>query len=227
LDQLIFTEIMTEFKAEELGQLLVENPYDTKILAQLEAAVEHQAKSGEYFFDVNRHVLKLYSVDPDAIKMDVVQKVLIMAMMQLPETHFLACKYLLKEDLHSDAELKGVFRLAHLLETAQFAVFWKEAADSKVRTSLDKCTGFDAAIRTFICTVLEATYQSIETDTLKELLNASQEQVDELAGQRGYSKTDDDKCLAFPLGVENQFPKVTTCESISLQDICKVLSLRA
>lgn len=218
---------MTEFKVEELEQLVADNPYDPKIKAQLEGAVAHQAKSGEYFFNANRQLLKLYALESKTANMDAVQTVLVMALMQMPQPHFLACKYLLPEELHSNPEVRDVFQLSSLLETAQFAKFWKEAGEKFARGALDKVQGFDAAIRTFICTVVEATYQSIDTAKLAPLLNVSEKEVATLVTARGWVKTDNGKSYSVKLSAENQFPKVDTCEKISLQDICKVLSLRA
>lgn len=220
---------MTDSKTNEIEQLLIDNPYDTKILSTLEQHVLHQVKTGEYDFDANRHLLKLYTVEPSGIKMDMVQKILVMALMQLPHNHFLACKYLLREDLHNDDHVKGIFKLESLLETAQFVKFWKEASDSKIRTVLDKISGFDDAIRSFMCSVIESAYQSISVSLLSELLRADAACIEAIWTKRGWTKDESDngKTLNIPLGNENQFPRVTSTENISLRDICKVLSLRA
>jgi len=221
---------MPGYSAAEIEELLINNPYDVKILSQLESYVLAQTKNpAAYDFDANRHLLKLYTADPDAIKMDMVQKVLVLALMHLPHPHFLACTYLLREDIHDDDHLKGIFKLSALLEHAQFPKFWKEAKESKLRAVLEKCVGFDDAIRDFICSIVQSTYQSISMSLLKDLLHTTQENVDKIVKGQGWTRGKEEttgKCVVFiPVNEGNQITEVKTTEKIPLAEICKFMSL--
>lgn len=207
-------------------QLLISHPYDVNIMAPLEKFVTHQAKTGGYDANANRHLLKLYSIDPDGVKMNIVQQILVLALAQLPNSDFLACTYLLQEDLHEDDHVKGIFKLSTLLEGANFVKFWKEVGEKKMRTILDRVQGFDDSIRTFICTVLESCYQSHPAGTLKDILHVNAKQLDGIAKKRGWTKEDSDggKLIVFPLGADNQFAEVSTTEKFSMNDLCKTLN---
>jgi hypothetical protein len=212
---------------QDIKATIKANLYDTKVLDDLEKYVVQQAKDNTYDFDANRHLLKLYTFAPDTIKIDTVQKILLLSLKQLPFPHFLACTYLLREKLHEDEEIKQLMKLSNLLETAQFKKYWQAAEESKTRTMLDKIPTFDASIRSFIATTIENTYQTIPATTVKDLLHlGSVAELDAFTASVGWtSYTDDKGAKLIRVGKEHhQCSTASKSEKISLTEISKLMA---
>lgn len=211
----------------EIKALIKANAYDTKVLSDLEKYVVAQVKTGTYDFDANRYLLKLYTFAPDTIKIDVVQKVLLLSLKQLPQPHFLACTYLLREKLHEDEEIKRLVKLSGLLETAQFKKYWQEVQESKTRTMLDKIPKFDASIRKFIASTIANTYQTIPLSSVKDLLNlSSAAELDGFIASSGWEQftLDGVKCIRFAADSSQKFSASSKTEKISLKDISQLMA---
>lgn len=134
--------------------------FDVAILPQLEADVEAQCKGENYDLEVCLAVLKLYQFHPDQLKATIVAKILIKALMNLPSTDFLTCTYLVPERVLDAAPVKDVCTVASLLESCKFREFW--GALEPLRAELLPSTpGFEKAIRAFILSTFEITYQSV------------------------------------------------------------------
>ena len=88
---------MAELTPETCASLLEQQRYDPEILPRLEAYVDAQCRNGMYDLDCNLSVLKLYKFHPDKSKTDVVGKILLKALMNLPHTDYLLCTYLIPD----------------------------------------------------------------------------------------------------------------------------------
>jgi len=150
----------------QIADLIAANLYDSKIMPELEAYVEAQVKANAYDFDANRHLLQQYKFSPDSAKPEVVEKILLLALLQLPQKHFLACTYLLSSKLIEEDSIKRLAKLHNLLQVGQFKKFWEELADAKTRAIADKISNFDSSVRRFIAGAVADTYQSIPIDGL-------------------------------------------------------------
>lgn len=118
---------------------------DIEKIPALEASVEAQCAKGTYDLDENLLLLKLYQFFPEKANPAVVARVLVKALMQLPETDFLLCTYLIPERIASEAPVLPIVELSGRLETCQFQAFWEELAAS--RELVKAAPGFDDAIR--------------------------------------------------------------------------------
>jgi len=77
--------------------------YDPAGLPALEAKVHAQCKDGSYDLDNNLAVLKLYQFHPEKSNSAVVARILVKALMHLPETDYLMCTYLIPEAVVSSS----------------------------------------------------------------------------------------------------------------------------
>jgi len=201
--------------------LLQANLYDVKTLNTVESYVLQQAKQGSYDFETNRYVLQMYLFYPDSIKIHIVGIILMKALMNLPQTDFLACSYLISKKLHGDEPLKTLFKLANLLETAQFKAFWKECEDS--RPLLSTVSGFDNSVRSFISSILSSTYQTIPVSVARELLHLPDKaDFDTFVAAAGWQKDNDAKMLTFPTVANPQGRDKRTAQ-IPIEQVAKIL----
>lgn len=167
----------------EIHELIGNNMFDANaLLVKLEEYVSQQVTDGTYDFKANRQLLQLYNLAPmgsdntQALekKCQVVEKILLLSLAQLPLPHFLACTFLVQ----GGKEMESMRVLSHLhytLESGSFASFWAEAAEAKTRGLLSKLPGIDDAMRRFICLAVMDSYQELPSSDLLAALNLKTE----------------------------------------------------
>lgn len=206
---------------QDIAELIANNLYDTAILNDLESYVNTQAKTSEYDFDANRHLLKLYLFAPDTIKVDVLSKILLMSLMQLPESDFVACTCLIPARQHDEDEIRTIFKLSTLLESAQFKRFWNVLAEDKVKKIVSAVPDFDVAVRKFIGVTVSNAHQSIPTATLEPLLNLEKKEFEAFASKSGWKV--EGATVTFPLTEFNQFQPAAVPDNLGVEQIAKLL----
>merc|ERR1719223_2231078 len=150
-------------------KLLLKNAgrYKLENLPEFEANVKTQLDAaGTYDLDCNLAALKLCLLFPNESKIEVIQGILLKAMMVFPKTDFSLCMYQIPQKYH--AELKPLLDLARSLEMCNFKAFWKEAESAEI---LKLVSGWQDDVRTFIAGVVATTYRSVSKSDLASLLN--------------------------------------------------------
>jgi len=160
--------------------------YEPENLPQLEEYLKEQLTEGTYDLEANLAILKLYLLVPEETKVDIIEGILLKALMNLGAKDFSLCMYQIPEKYHST--LKDVMKLAQLLEMAKFKQFWLESGEVEV---LEKATGWQEAIRDFIGGVVSCTYRSISAGSFAELLNVTPDKIPEIAAKKGWSMSGD------------------------------------
>lgn len=148
--------------------LLLTERYNPDVLPQLEAYVEAQCSENTYDLDGNLAVLKLYQFHPDKANVAVVSKILLKALMKLPDTDFITCAYLIPERVQEVELITSIASLASQLETCSFRQFWTALKPLRAEQTLPELPGFDAAVREFVCSTMSITYQAIPLAHLSE-----------------------------------------------------------
>jgi len=208
----------------EIGKLLQSSRYDVAILPQLEAYIDEQCSSQGYDLEANLATLKLYQFHPDQLKAPVVAKILIKALMSLPKTDFLSCTYLIPERVLDEAPISTICSVANLLETCSFREFWS-ALEPLRAGPLAATPGFDAAVRAFILTTFEITFQSVPTGHVKGSLGMTDDSaLGKLITERGWTVTGD--LVKVSLNPHNQpRPKqLASAEAMTFPQMTKILA---
>ena len=168
------------------AELLSKQRYNPEVLPQLEAYVGEQCAKGSYDLEANLAVLKLYQFHPDKNNVGVVAKILVKALMNLPNTDFLLCTYLIPDRVQELEPIASIATLATLLETCAFRKVWQSL------TPLDELVrgvpGFEDALRRFILDTMQITYQSIPEAHLRESLNVGSDAVPKIISERGWTR---------------------------------------
>ena len=204
--------------------LLEKQRYDAAILPQLEAYVDAQCASQSYDLEANLATLKLYQFHPELLKVPTVARILVKALMNLPQTDYLACTYLVPERVLDEAPISTIAAVAELLELCSFRQFWGALAPLRSEV-LDATPGFDAAVRTFMLSTFEITYQSVPTGHLRDSLGlASEGELTALVSARGWTVEGD--LVKIKLNDDNTAkPKrVDASEAMSLPQMTKILA---
>lgn len=124
----------------EIQTLLSDSAYDPTICPKLEAYVRAQVSAVastlvasesdvQYCFDANRTLIKLYQFFPHLegeLGMTITALAAFLALLQFPETDFMALSCLIPERVQSMEPCATLVRCAELLESCSFKDFWPE-----------------------------------------------------------------------------------------------------
>lgn len=154
----------------DILSLIANQPYELATLSALEKYVTLQLNDREYDFEANKALLRSYQVNAEHVKLDVVVNLMVLSLMRLPSTDFLALSYIVPGKLPLQPKLKQVQKFADLLERAEFMKFWVEyaASDMSITAPAD---GFLDLIRAFIMNNTRDVYRNISKELLQQFLN--------------------------------------------------------
>jgi len=177
---------MAALDTESCAALLEEQRYNPDILPRLEAYVNAQCANNTYDIDGNLAVLKLYQFHPDKNNVEIISKILVKALMNLPTTDFLLCTYLIPERVQEVEVLSKLAAIASLLETCAFRQVWSEMAPLRADL-LQEVPGFDEAIRQYMLGTMQLTYQAIPEGHVRDSLGVDAGQLTKLVAARGWT----------------------------------------
>jgi len=202
------------------------NPENIRIL---EDYVEQQARENTYDLEANLLLLKLYQLNPGgsyaAPRASYVTIVLLKALMQLPKNDFQICKALTDPELVRVIKIQDVLRLDTLLETCQFDFFWDDLENC--RDSVGGVEGFDAAIRSYICSVIGMTNQTINERQLSYFLGKKipQDKFRRIVEERGWKLLGNGIVYIKDQAASVKSRKIT--ETIEFADVATILTAAA
>mmetsp|Transcript_80132 Transcript_80132/g.201608 ORF Transcript_80132/g.201608 Transcript_80132/m.201608 type:complete len:216 (+) Transcript_80132:73-720(+) len=185
--------------------------YEVSSLPKLEEFLQEQLSKGTYDLDVNLAILKLYLLFPDECKVEVMEGILLKALLAFPAADFSLCMYQIPEKYHQS--FREVVQLAQQLEMAKFKSFWKMAAETEI---LNQVTGWRASVQKFIAGVVSATCRSIRSDELLELLDIKQPDLDKLVKERGWNRSKEDKQIIIVNTASFESKKVVVKEATNM-----------
>jgi len=206
-------------------ELLAKDRYSVEILPHLTQCVNSQVKEQWYDCEINLAILKLYQFHPikeaGIVDLDVLLKILVLALMRIPEVDFKLCLYLIPEQYQSIDSVISLTKLADALEQCQYANLWK-IVEAKPEV-LAVVAGLDTSFRITIFETICLAYQEMPIRSLCESLNLPQSKV---ASEFPGVKTVGDK-FVLPSSLNNQPKPKTNGDSateIQLPQIAQVLS---
>uniref|UniRef100_A0A158Q7M1 Eukaryotic translation initiation factor 3 subunit K n=1 Tax=Elaeophora elaphi TaxID=1147741 RepID=A0A158Q7M1_9BILA len=178
------------------------NRYNPNNVDTLESCIEAMVQENQYDKDILVTTLKLYQLNPDKYNESVVKLILLKTMMMAPKSDYALAKYLIDSSRVGSPELKRVFDIGALLESCNFAVFWRlmrgeyrplDDANEPFRQPgeipkiIRAVPGFEESVRNYACQVINVTFQNIEKSLLVRLLGGvSDKQVNEYARFYGW-----------------------------------------
>jgi len=161
-------------KKKEMEGYITQHLYDINALNKLEDYVVEQINDALYDFDSNLYLMKMYSLYPNKANSDIVIKILIKALMNLPNYDFTALVYLIPITMASNKDINGILTMGQYLEDCEFDQFWPSLKANE--NILKEFNTFTFCIRKYICQVIGAVFQNINTKFLCELLNFNNDQ---------------------------------------------------
>lgn len=186
--------------------------------------LDAQCKNGHYDLEANSAILKLYQFNPTLFKNEVVEKILLKALTNLPHPDFILCELLIDSTKLSSGNIQDIIKMHERLELCQFKKFWAELRDQE--SLYQDIVGFEDSIRNFVCHVIGITYQNIRITLLKSLLGLD-EPKDEAEFNNWLNKKDWKLAEDGFVIVANQEDKIKTInitEKIELEQVAYILA---
>jgi translation initiation factor 3 subunit K len=162
---------------EYVESLMAKGSYKTSNQATLEAYIESQATGeGEYYFEANKALLKIYQFLPKSVDSNKVALVLLLALLKYPSTSTdcLALSYLIPERLQKAEPISTVLRCNNLLDACDFVEFWKVLetlnadGDQYIKALVGRATG---VLQKGILEAMALTYKSVSLEKVLANLN--------------------------------------------------------
>jgi len=199
--------------------LIADNPYDPRIIDQLEQHLSTQASSGEYDFESNLHLLKIYSFDNSLANPSMVAIALLKAIMALPNSHFLALSYLVPATMQEEEPVRSVVEAGGLVESGQWGKFWEVVFSPALTKAASPITNFHSTMRKLILGVVERTFKSIDATTLTTYLSIEESELEEVTGQSAV-----DGVVTFPPNSDNSSRSKHLTEVVTLDDTARLIA---
>lgn len=212
---------MADLSKEEIANKLkgIEryNPLHVEILTEY---FEAQCKNNQYDLEANSALLKLFQFNPHEFKSEIVEKILLKALTNLPHPDFILCQLLIDSSKLTSGNIQDIILMHQRLEMCQFKTFWTELKSQEELYSA--IVGFKESIRNFVCHVIGITYQNIRTNLLKDLLGLHDDEE-----FKAWLKKKDWKLNDEYVTVANQEDKIKTInitEKIELEQVANILA---
>ncbi|CAL8088892.1 unnamed protein product [Calicophoron daubneyi] len=188
--------------------------YNPEHRSILEQHLNWQVSNGEYDFEANLALLRLYQFYPEHFNVDAAKLVLLKALASLNPTDLTLCKYLIQLDHLAERPLSLVLELGTLLETCRFPEFWMKLKENPNLVS--GVLGFRDCMLKFILQIISQTYQRIPKSLLVSFLDMSEADVKKLIAKQGWSLSDAKDDAGDPLILVNKHEE--SVKSVKIQE---------
>ncbi|KAL1870726.1 hypothetical protein Daus18300_005046 [Diaporthe australafricana] len=203
--------------------------YNPEAVGPLEGYLQQQCEGRFCDGNSNRVLLKLYQLNPDRIKDEVITNILVKAMTAFPSPQFnLALHLLAPSSLAPGTELsEAVTKLRALnahLQGASFSRFWATLDSDDLYADLTTdIEGFEDTIRVQIAQLVSEAFREVQTDILEGWLglegkDAVEKYVTETCGWT----VEGDKVLV-PKNADNEAKKAEIREDVNVDMFARII----
>ncbi|RKU43123.1 hypothetical protein DL546_006120 [Coniochaeta pulveracea] len=206
--------------------------YNPEAAGTLESYLQQQCEEKFCDSNANRALLKLYQLNPDRIKDEVITNILVKCMTQFPSPQFDLALHLLSPNIASSStktELaEAVSKLRGLnaqLEGAQYARFWATMDSDDLYADLTTdIAGFEDMIRLRIAQLVSQAFREVKLSVLESWLGLDGESetgkfVTETCGW----KVDGEGNVQIPRNPDNEAKKAEIREDVNVDMFSRVI----
>lgn len=202
--------------------------YNPEAVGTLESYLTLQCEEKFCDCNANRTLLKLYQLNPDRIKEEVVTNILVKAMTQFPSSQFSQAMHLISPSALAQptelSEAVGKLRDLNLqLEGAQYARFWVTIESDDLYADLTTdIKGFEDMIRTRIAVLASQAFREIQLPLLEDWLGLSDAALRKfLAETCGWPV--EGTTITVPKNPDNEAKKAEIREDVNVEMFSRVL----
>lgn len=144
----------------EIENIIESAPFEVSSVERLEIFLRQQLTNQTYSFEANQILMKNYLMHTKLLNVDNIAQILILSLMRLPSTDYLALSYLIPVVVTTNPSIAAVAACANCLERGKFQDFWIEYSNSPSGL-FNQAAGFVGAMRSFILNSLANTFRNI------------------------------------------------------------------
>ncbi|UPK90104.1 hypothetical protein LCI18_001039 [Fusarium solani-melongenae] len=202
--------------------------YNPEAVGALETYLQDQCEQKFTDCNANRTLLKLYQLNPDRIKDEVITNILVKTMTQFPSSQFSLALHLINPSSIVTGDLgEAITKLRSLngeLEGAQYARFWANLDDDMVADLIADIPDFEDLIRHRIAHLVSQAFRELKLSHLESWLGLDNEEatkkfVTEVAGW----SVEDDGTVKVPSNPDNEAKKAEIREDVTVEQFSRVL----
>ncbi|KAI0475553.1 armadillo-type protein [Xylariaceae sp. FL0804] len=206
--------------------------YNPEAVGTLEDYLRHQCENRYTDSNANRTLLKLYQLNPDRVKDEVITNILVKALTCFPAPQFTLAMHLIPPSVlapNSRAELPEAIaklrELSNQLQGARYARFWATLDSDDLYADLTTdIEGFEELIRTRIAGLVGNAYRELDLAVLEQWLglegDAAARFVTETAGWRVDAQAG---VVRIPRNAENEARKTEVREDVNVDMFSRVV----
>ncbi|KAI5466844.1 putative eukaryotic translation initiation factor 3 subunit EifCk [Mariannaea sp. PMI_226] len=203
--------------------------YNPEAVGHLEGYLGEQCEQKFTDCNANRTLLKLYQLNPDRIKDEIVTNILVKAMTEFPSPQFTLALHLINPSTASNTELhEALTKLRSLngqLEGAQYSQFWADIdGDDLCADLVADIAGFEDLVRHRIALLVSQAFRELHVSHLESWLGlkneaATKEFVTQVCGWT----VEDNGNVKVPSNPDNEAKKADIREDVSVEQFSRVL----
>lgn len=206
--------------------------YNPEAVGTLEDYLRQQCEERFVDCNANRTLLKLYQLNPDRIKDEVITNVLVKTLTCFPSPQFALAMHLIPPSIlapaNARAELpEAISKLRELdgqLQGAQYARFWATLDSDDLYADLTAdVSGFEETVRVRIATLVGHAYREVELPLLEAWLGLEGQAAVKFIAETAGWKVGDDGLVAVPRNPENEARKAEVREDVNVDMFSRVI----
>ncbi|PHH70738.1 hypothetical protein CDD80_5762 [Ophiocordyceps camponoti-rufipedis] len=202
--------------------------YNPEAVGTLETYLQEQCEGKFCDCNANRTLLKLYQLNPDRMKDEVVTNILVKAMTQFPSAQFSLALHIINPSVAATGELpEALTKLRSLnsqLEGAQYTNFWAAVDGDDICADLvADISGFEDLIRHRIAQLISQAFREVSMDLLEPWLGLSKDATKKFVTEVCGWEVDDQGNAKIPPNPENEAKKAEIREDVNVDQFARVI----
>ncbi|GJN82605.1 hypothetical protein PLIIFM63780_006147 [Purpureocillium lilacinum] len=202
--------------------------YNPEAVGSLEGYLTEQCEQKTCDMNANRTLLKLYQLNPDRTKDEVVTNILVKAMTLFPSAQFSLALHLINPSAAATGELhEALTKLRALnsqLEGAQYAQFWATVdGDDLCADLIADISGFEDMIRHRIAQLVSQAFREIKLAHLESWLGLGEDATKKFVMEVCGWGVDGDGNIKIPSNPDNEAKKAEIREDVNVDQFARVI----
>ncbi|PFH63020.1 hypothetical protein XA68_10432 [Ophiocordyceps unilateralis] len=202
--------------------------YNPEAVGTLETYLQEQCESKFCDCNANRTLLKLYQLNPDRMKDEVVTNILVKAMTQFPSAQFSLALHIINPSVAATGELpEALTKLRTLnsqLEGAQYTHFWATVDGDDICADLvADISGFEDLIRHRIAQLVSQAFREVDLELLESWLGLSKDATNKFVTEVCGWEVDGQGNAKIPPNPDNEAKKAEIREDVNVDQFARVI----
>ncbi|GAB0132694.1 hypothetical protein EsDP_00001122 [Epichloe bromicola] len=202
--------------------------YNPEAVGTLETYLQEQCEEKFCDSNANRTLLKLYQLNPDRLKDEVVTNILVKAMALFPSPQFSLALHLINPSAASTGELaEALAKLRSLnsqLEGSQYAQFWASVdGDDLCADLIADISGFEDTVRHTIARLVSQAFRELKLSHLQSWLGIKEDATRKFVTQVAGWTIDEEGIIRIPSNPDNEAKKAEIREDVNVEQFSRVI----